>query len=288
MSIEKINFFLNSSVKYKNKKLPLNQINESFLDNNDLIIIFESNIKENEINNFYDFILKNRIEEIRIFSNIKNKSKLFIRDFQNSYYLKGFLNNKIIKNVNDLLEFFIWYIDHHKFKNIYLFGSSMGGYGASLYGKLLSLSNILNIKILTISTKTNLCRYINHLEVLEQLKNKMKPGTKHIKCWWKEIKYEKNKFNNWLTKLLQINIWPYTDEIEYKYLDLLELYKIPSNNFYHENWCLSQNIIDMFHINRLKDYTNVKTIEAGNKHNIINNLIENNMLNEIIDNFLNN
>ena len=82
-----INFFLKSNVKYKDFNIPVIYMNQDFIEGDELIISFEAYVKHYKQNNFFETLVKRNTEEIEPFVNIKDKSKLFIRDFQNRYYL---------------------------------------------------------------------------------------------------------------------------------------------------------------------------------------------------------
>jgi len=212
-----------------------------------LFVVFSSWRKEEQMSKpYHEF--KNVLSETH-----PNSHKIFLKDEKNNWFIKGINNklnsiSKIFKDINN-------YIKHNNITDINFLGSSMGGFGSILYGKLYSILYKVKTNVLSFSPQTIL---IKNSEILKYNK-------------WTHNCLVDLKFNE-----------------KNKLLDLNNTLKRPSDCFIC-CVCSENTTFDIINIERIKNYISkwyvITDIEC---HNSAYVLQKNKELNNFIINYKNN
>lgn len=178
-------------------------------------------------------------------ANLINHNKLFIRDFNQSWYQSGLAGHSTnIRSTRDFLENQIQKISP---KKILFVGNSMGGFAAILFALLLARGDVVAFAPQS---------YISP----------------HLKLYYNDFR--------WLKELCRVYVRSYSER---EFWDLKPLLKLATPNQKISIYCASNHTLDRKHASRLSGSSNVETnfLTVGG-HGIVRTLRDNGMLPEIL------
>lgn len=211
------------------------------------------------------FELRERKPEDAIVYNFKNllltdsiyskNDILFVRDLNNAWYLKG-LKNENLNSIEETKNYFIDFIINNEYKDVFVLGSSAGGYASILFSKLINDKlKDLNIRCLAFSPQTDL-----------NLNCKFQTG-------WMKDKIRKYVIDN-------------NPNLDISFLNLKNVLNTNNRKFNYLALCSKQNIYDSTSLDNISNAIFTRKFDAEKEHNIAGWLKSKNKLKLFIDKFL--
>jgi len=171
--------------------------------------------------------------------------KIYIRDLYQAWYHMGLPG--LAENIGDISLIIKKIIDQENAKKVVMIGNSMGGYASLLFGFLLEADDVHSF-----SPQTFISRYLRIL---------------HLDFRWR--------------KFLR-NVYRYKKH-EKEYLDLKKTFQSKNVKTNFHIYFAKNNFLDSLHVNRLKNYDNVKTYSyPSGGHGLIRYLRDQKILHQIL------